>query len=373
MYNSASAKVLRLLAIEGLILFAPSINGCKFFIKSESFVPIVGNEPIVIAANIPTTASSAAKTPTPINAAGPIAPTAANNKQLADNANINSDNAVAMDNAESAGISDNLYKIKPNAPTTNVIIPIVRRDFAFIDLAAKFRTANIPTIIESDADADSKLAESTLESKYRAAAKAPIDTVSTIIVPICFPLIDLVAYVNAANIAPTATIARVAAAKSPVSIPLKTLMAPAIINIDAENASIIKPTLPASFALVPISLVAAIIPTIIPRRAATAIPPLISVPISMLPRIATAVDINNIAAPSAVTIPANLGISLANNLVAAIIPTIIPRNAAIANPPFISVSAFILPRMATAADISSNDVERANIVRPNLGISGANN
>ena len=136
-----------------------------------------------------------------------------------------------------------------------------------------------------------------------------------------------------ANIPPTALRARVAAARSLVLIPLRIFMAPAMIIIAPEKASIITPTLPASFALEPINLVAAIIPTIIPRSAATAIVPLIMVLDSMLPNIATAAVISNKDAPSALIMPANFGMSLANSLVAAIMPTIMPKKAAIATPP----------------------------------------
>ena len=78
-----------------------------------------------------------------------------------------------------------------------------------------------------------------------------------------------------------------------------------------------------------------------------------------------AIDIKPALNPN--MIEPNLGISFANKFVAAIIPTIIPRNTAIATPPLSRVLVSMLPRIPTAADINSNETLKPAIVAANFG------
>ena len=186
------------------------------------------------------------------------------------------------------------------------------------------------------------------------------------------PLPTLANFVSAiipANIPPTAPMVKVALRRSAGSIIANMAITPVNIIIAVANDSIITPTLAAFFDCLLRSFVAAIIPTIIPRKAVITSPPLTRSS-QLIPAItftANAIASRPVLRPSIVA--PKRGISLSKSLVAFIIPAIINKNAAMDAPPLRRVSKSILPSMPVATLRIRSEALRPAIDTANLGVS----
>ena len=177
------------------------------------------------------------------------------------------------------------------------------------------------------------------------AASMPTATDRPINVPILTSLANLVTAIKALNIRPIPVIALIALVMPSPSIMLNAAIDAVISSIDAETDSIKSPILPALNEYLPIKLVAAISPMIIPENAVITRAPLASALVSIEPKMyTTPASISReklmflIILPKAFEFPEI-------SLVMTIIPDMIIRNAVMARPPCINVLVSIEPNM----------------------------
>ena len=174
-----------------------------------------------------------------------------------------------------------------------------------------------------------------------------------------------VTYISPANITPMPAIAATALASFSPSIKLNAAIAPVIINIAAANERNIRPIFPALNEYLPIRFVASIRMAITPTNPRIAKPPFLRVASSMLPNILTARAIMISPALMPSIIFPKLATSLDIFFVNAIVPIMMPKNAATAIPPCTRVLVSILPNINTTSDKRSREKAIFRIILPN--------